>query len=64
MDIESHISRGQSLEPNHSYQSSQFLGSRDSSIDYANRIETQSNLSWAEQLKEVEQSILPQANMS
>jgi len=54
MDIESHISREQSLEPNHSYQSSQFLGSRDSSIDYANRIETQSNLSWTEHVMNIE----------
>jgi len=62
IDIEDHKSRGQSLEPNGSCQSSQFLGSRDSSMDYADKIETQNNLSWAEQFEEVEQSILPQAN--
>jgi len=31
-------------------------------MDYADKIETQNNLSWAEQFEEVEQSILPQAN--
>jgi len=43
MDIEYHTSREQSLEPNNSCQSSQFLGSRDAYMDYADRVVTQNN---------------------